>query len=132
MAFERIQNHIGSENFNKFFHCKFIIKTGRSFKLRPHALRRDSVGESGKGFYFQIPFIGAIGTDGLDISLYVPYQLLAREIGFSEKSLAEINRHGAVNIVSVFVLWLLRYLNLSANALTKIEHRKMRIQLLQD
>ena len=85
--------------------------------------RRDSVRESGEGFYFQISFVSAIRTDRLSISLYILYQLFAAEIRIAEKFLAKVNRHRHVYFVFVLVPRFLRYLNFPTNALAEIEHR---------
>lgn len=84
--------------------------------------RWDSVRKSGKSFDFQVPLVGAIRADGLDIPLDVPDQLFAAEIRVAEKFLAKVYRHRHINFILVFVLRLLRNLNFSANSSAKIKH----------
>lgn len=96
------------------------------------ASRWDSVRKSGKGFDFQVPFVGAVRADGLDIPLNVPNQLFAAEIRVAEKPLAKVYRHRHIDFILVFVLRLLRNLNFSANSSAKVKHGQMGVYLLKD
>ena len=94
--------------------------------------RWDSVRKRGEGFDFQVPLIGTVRADGLDISLGVPYQLFAAEIRVTEKFLAKVYCHRHVDFAFILVPRFLWNLNFPANTVAKIEHRQMGVYLLKN